>query len=188
MSLFHSIYYKETNIRLRSVIKLNTNTLKSKISIKILLVNTNTYSYMAPPPIGIAYSIGTLSKTEHQFIIIDLMFDKHPENTLISTINNYKPDIIGYSIHHLDNQSMSESTNPLPAIKKYINAAKYRNIITILGGTGFSYLPQEMLNYLEADYGIWGQGETSFVSLVKSLKKNNWIKAFPVLYGKKTIQ
>ena len=39
----------------------------------------------------------------------------------------------------------------------------------VLGGAGFSILPQPILNYLDADMGIQGEGETIFPELLRRL-------------------
>jgi radical SAM superfamily enzyme YgiQ (UPF0313 family) len=137
---------------------------------KILLVYTNRNRSTAPPPLGLAYLSGPLRDDGHEVEILDVMFAKNPQNVLIKTIRRFRPEVVGFSIRNLDNQHMVNSSHPLPEIKKYVACARNERIITVLGGTAFTTLPREMLEYMEADYGIAGQGESSLPLLVKSLK------------------
>lgn len=42
--------------------------------------------------------------------------------------------------------------------------------MTVLGGSGFSIMPEEILEYTHADYGIYGPGEYSFIRLLRSIE------------------
>jgi radical SAM superfamily enzyme YgiQ (UPF0313 family) len=143
---------------------------KSGALMRVLLVYTNTYRSTAPPPIGLAYLAGPLQDNGHQVVILDMMFAKNPQKSFLEKIRSFKPEVIGFSIRNLDNQHMMNSSHPLPEIKKYVTCAKNEGIITVLGGTAFTTLPREMLEYMGADYGIAGQGESSLPMLVNSLK------------------
>jgi len=137
--------------------------------VKILLVNTNRYKLLCSPPIGLAYLVPFLKEGGHKIELLDLKFSSRPLDDIENVINNIKPDIAGISIRLLNNYDMTNIVNPLPEIKKYVELIYSRNIITVLGGTAFSILPQEILRYMKADYGIIGQGEKSFRQLVDSL-------------------
>jgi radical SAM superfamily enzyme YgiQ (UPF0313 family) len=139
---------------------------------KILLIYTNQNRYLAPPPIGLTYLIPPLKKYGHQVSVLDLMLSDNPKNDLINIINEFKPQIAGFSIRNLDNQYMLKVKNNLPEIKEYVSLVKNKGIVTVIGGSAFSTFPSEMLEYMNADYGINGQGEGSFLTLVNSIEQN----------------
>jgi radical SAM superfamily enzyme YgiQ (UPF0313 family) len=50
---------------------------------------------------------------------------------------------------------------------------------TVVGGSGFSIMPQKILDYLEADFGIVGEGEEILPILVERLERNAEISGLP---------
>jgi Fe-S oxidoreductase len=151
---------------------------------KVLLIYTNRNHYLAPPPVGLSYLIPPLLKNGHQVKVLDLMFAKNPNRELEKTIAAYHPDLAGFSIRNLDNQSMLGLKNPLAEIKEFVAIARNKKVITILGGTAFTTFPREMLQFMQADYGIAGQGEESLPSLVDGLANHQLKSDIPGLVYK----
>jgi radical SAM superfamily enzyme YgiQ (UPF0313 family) len=142
----------------------------------ILLVNTNTYRFLVPFPIGLSYVATSLKKAGHQVSFFDCMFSKDPAHELGNAIATFKPALVGFSIRNLDTYSRSKPRSFLPPIRDLVSTAKRGKAIAILGGTGFTTLPEAMLEYMNADFGIAGSGETAIVSLADSLQagKPDW--------------
>ncbi len=42
----------------------------------------------------------------------------------------------------------------------------------VVGGSGFTLLPEEVLDFLGADYGVVGEGERAFLELLGELSGN----------------
>ena len=143
---------------------------RGKVMMRVLLVNTNRNRFLAPPPIGLAYLAGALRGGKHNFRVLDLMFSRNPERELRRMLDEYNPAVAGFSIRNLDNQSMLHTHSPLPEIQKFVSMAQDRKTITVLGGTAFTTLPVQMISYMNADYGIAGQGEDSLTELLESLE------------------
>ncbi|MHA2399390.1 MAG: B12-binding domain-containing radical SAM protein, partial [Promethearchaeota archaeon] len=55
----------------------------------------------------------------------------------------------------------------LPEFKSLVQNVKRQNIPVILGGSGFSAMPNEIIEYLNADYGITGPGEIVLPNFLK---------------------
>lgn len=91
---------------------------------KLLLVYTNRNRFLAPPPIGLTYLIPSLIEHGHQVQVVDLMFVKNPRHELEKAIDTFQPNVTGFSIRNLDNQSMLGLKNPLSEIKEYVDIAK----------------------------------------------------------------
>lgn len=138
---------------------------------KILLIYTNRFRYLSPPPVGLTYLVNPLKEQGHEVRILDLMFSKNPLLDIETVIQEFKPSLAGFSIRNLDNQNMLDLKNPLPEIKEFVAAVKSKGIITVLGGRAFTTMPEEMLEYMGADYGIAGQGEESLPSLIRALEQ-----------------
>lgn len=147
----------------------------------ILLIYTNRDNYLAPQPIGLAYLAAPLKRKGHNIKLLDLMFSKNPHRELNNTIDEFKPDIVAFSIRNLDNQYMLDLRNPLPEIKNYVELSRSKGLTTVLGGTAFTTFPKEMLEYMNADYGISGQGEESFPLLVEAIANDKHETRIPGL-------
>jgi radical SAM superfamily enzyme YgiQ (UPF0313 family) len=148
-------------------------------SMKILFIYTNTNRFLSPAPAGIAYLIPQLKRRGHQIKLVDLMYSENPMEDIDKEINDFKPDAAGLSIRNLDNHNMMSPDNPMLKIREYIGLIKRKGIKTILGGPAFTTLPEEMLKYLKADYGIAGQGEESLPQLIDMIKKNTLNRSIP---------
>lgn len=136
---------------------------------RVLLVNTNRNRFLTPPPIGLAYLASALGVRKYDYRVLDLMFSRKPQVELERALDEYSPSVAGFSIRNLDNQSMLHVKSPLPEIRNLVSIARNKGITSVLGGTAFTTMPAEMLDYMDADYGIAGQGEESFPDLLDSL-------------------
>ena len=155
---------------------------------RILLVYTNTNRTLSPPPVGLAYLMPPLVRAGHEVKVVDMMFAKDPVRELDRAIHEFRPDAAGFSVRNLDNHDMINPDNPLPAIKQCIGAAKSNGIPTILGGTAFSTTPKAMLKFMDADYGIAGQGEDSLPSLLQCIAQHRLDPSIPGLVWQKNGQ
>jgi radical SAM superfamily enzyme YgiQ (UPF0313 family) len=88
-----------------------------------------------------------------------------------SSVNAFPPDIIGLSIRNLDNVSYPKYISYLTFYRQIVKSfRKYSQAPIIIGGSGFALRPKAVLNYLEADYGILGEGELAFVKFIRAFK------------------
>jgi len=139
----------------------------------ILLVNPNTMKNPPVIPIGLEYLITTLEKYGHTGEILDLCFEDAPIKKLERILCKDSYDIVGFTIRNIDSAIFFNNEFFLPEIKKLVQCAKSYKIPVILGGSGFSAMPNEILNYLEADFGIIGPGEVILPHFLKQLQSNN---------------
>ena len=154
---------------------------------KVLLVNCNTEKAPYPiPPLGLCLLSASLEDTWN-VSIYDCMFDEGIG--LVNRVLQFKPDYIGFSIRNIDNTMPdncvyyvdNQISHIILPVKK-ITSAKI-----ILGGSGFSIFPQELMELTQADYGIIGEGETAFRQLLDSLDKGEDVFPFMnVLVGSGT--
>jgi len=145
----------------------------------VLLVYTNRDRFFYPPPIGLAYISEGLKQKGHKIKLVDFMFSKNPIKELENAIAEFNPEVIGFSIRNIDNQVMLNSDCPLYDIKSFIKLAKDKKIITVAGGTGLSAFPEKIVEFMDADYGICGQGEESFRMLLDKITEGNPVKDIP---------
>lgn len=145
----------------------------------VLLVYTNRDKFQYPPPIGLSYISSALKQKGHKVKLLDLMFSKNPLYDLEKAISEFSPEVCGFSIRNIDNQVMLDPYCPLNEIKEYVKLAKDKGLITVLGGTGLSAFPDRMVEFMDADYGICGQGEESIQMLLDKIPGGNNVDDIP---------
>ena len=88
-------------------------------------------------------------------------------------------------MRNIDDQS---SQNPLflPRNVKDIvnNCREYSHAPIVLGGAGYSIYPKSARTYLNADFGIQGEGEIAFPLLLNALQNNATQAPTPELFSK----
>ena len=167
----------------------------------ILLIDTNTSFYnLAFPvyPLGMDYLQGSLLEKGFEVQILDLSLaagfeignqeEQREEKiwqALAKTMEGKKWDIIGVGIRNVDSTYQWNSSHDgfnyyLPTIQKYlhwINSFNREQSPIILGGSGFSMMPEEILGFLGEDYkGLVGPGERAFPEMVKGLVEGTALK------------
>jgi radical SAM superfamily enzyme YgiQ (UPF0313 family) len=138
----------------------------------ILLINPN--SIKSPPviPIGLEYLATALERHHYGVKILDLCFSTTPKEDLRNIIEKETFDIVGFTIRNIDLANYFNNKYLLPPIKDLVQIIRNYNIPVILGGAGFSAMPKEILDYLQADYGIIGPGEIALPRFLELWKSN----------------
>jgi len=133
--------------------------MRDVIPVKILLISPNLSITPSPVyPIGLDYVAGAISP-RHEVQIADLN-EKTGLEGMKDAIRAYDPDVIGLSLRNIDNldafatKSYSSDYRRVAAAIRQTTGAKI-----ILGGSGFTIFPSELMEALDADYGIAGDGE-----------------------------
>jgi len=126
---------------------------------KILLISANTLTTPYPVyPLGMDY-VATAISPAHPVKMIDMnaMGDDGFPNDAIQAFN---PDIIGLGLRNVDNIDISAPEGYIGRYRKLVdNIRLVSKAPLVLGGSGFTIFPHEILNALEADYGVVGEGE-----------------------------
>jgi radical SAM superfamily enzyme YgiQ (UPF0313 family) len=149
--------------------------------VKILFINPNQYKHPPVPPLALEYLAGALDTTDHEAEVIDLCFEPDPFNALENKIRDFRPEIVGITIRQVDTALYPDNHFFLDEIKHYVSFCKQRELSVILGGSGFSIMPQRILSYTGADYGIAGAGEDALVYVLDTLVSGIHIP--PVING-----
>lgn len=126
---------------------------------KLLLVSTNTETAPSPVyPVGLDYVAGIASH-RHDVKILDLNENNSMEK-LTGLIDDFNPRLIGLSLRNIDNQDAFETKSYIDRYKLLISSIRsLTSAIIVLGGSGFTIFPTELMETLDADYGIVGDGE-----------------------------
>ncbi len=141
----------------------------------IALVNTNR---IKPPiaPIGLEYVAEALNQAGHDISVLDLCWEDHWEMAVGQFFNDVSPDLVGVTLRNTDDcafttrQSfLGEFTDIIQTIRKQTKSP------IIIGGVGFSTMPDQILTSCDADGGVWSDGEFAFVELANRIdRKEDW--------------
>lgn len=143
---------------------------------KVLLIDSNR---LIPPitPIGLAYLAASLKKEGHIVRILELCISEDVEKSISRCLSEFNPDIIGISIRNVDNVTYAHSVFYIPEIKQVVDCCKKLSVVKIiLGGPGFTLLPEKILNYCGLRIGIIGEGERTFPEVLRKIEKREDIK------------
>jgi radical SAM superfamily enzyme YgiQ (UPF0313 family) len=138
----------------------------------VLLINPNL---MRPPvtPVALDYICSALSRHSFRVDILDLSFAASWQHELDDYLQNRQPLLIGLSVRNTDDCYYLSHDFIIPRIKEIVDHIRQRtDRPMILGGVGFSVMPQGILEFLNVDLGIWGDGEWSLSDFVLRLSKN----------------
>lgn len=126
------------------------------------------------PPLGLCYLAAEVKKEGHQAKIIDMEAQGVSLASLLTMAESYRPDVVGVT-----------STTPLfHQAKRIAQKMKERmDIPLVVGGPHITVMPEEAMkdcNFF--DYGIYGEGEKTFIELVNALASKKQIKNIPGLF------
>ena len=152
---------------------------------KILLVSANILKTPYPVyPLGLDYVAGALD-ADCDVKIVDVNDLDFPSG-LETVVRNFSPDFVGVSIRNIDNTDAIHSCDFLAEYKSLIRQIRENTSVPIiLGGSGFTIFPREIMQALDADYGIVGEGER-LPLLLQALANNADVNLLPGIVTKKT--
>ncbi len=138
---------------------------------RILMISVNREMSPYPVfPIGLAYLAGPLTRAGHSLKVLDLCFASDPVSEVAGIVGEFGPDAVIFSIRNIDNVTFPSCRSYLEEIKAVIEACGSRAPV-ILGGSGFSLMPAELMAVLGGDYGVVGEGEEVVVDIVSLLAR-----------------
>jgi radical SAM superfamily enzyme YgiQ (UPF0313 family) len=144
---------------------------------RIALVNTNR---IVPPiaPIGLEYIAEVMSIERHDVLILDLCWEEEWQSAIASFFNDKSCDLIGVTLRNTDDCAFTTRQSFVDEFSDIVDEIrKCTNGLIVVGGVGFSTLPEEILRQSDADIGIWGDGEFAFTELARRLDRGlDWGK------------
>jgi len=148
---------------------------------KALLVNPNRMK-PAVAPLALDYLSSALMDHRFQVDILDLCFSLDWTQDIDHYFADNSPVVVGVSLRNTDDTSLGSQEFFIPKFKQISDYIKSRTLAPlILGGAGFSIMPEAILDYLELDLGIKGDGEHALPLLIKKLVSNQDYRSVPGL-------
>ncbi|MFH1296156.1 MAG: radical SAM protein [Bacteroidota bacterium] len=151
---------------------------------RVLLVNTNIEKFPYPiPPLGLCL-LASYLEPWYDVKIYDGVFNEG--RSLVDQVKSFDPDYIGFSIRNIDDVVADRTVFYIGDIlRDFIHPVQHvSQAPVILGGSGFSVFPQEIMEMTEADYGITGEGEEVFLEVLRCLDKEKPVDHLPQVFRK----
>ncbi|MCX7918818.1 MAG: radical SAM protein [bacterium] len=151
---------------------------------KILLVNPNLMKPVVSP-VALDYLGVALKHAGFEVSLLDLSFSKDIESDIRSTVSHDEFILIGVTVRNIDDSYYASQDFILEKTKGIINLIKkYSDTPLVLGGVGFSIMPELTLAYCEVDLGIIGDGELALPMLAERISKEYDYSEIPNLVYK----
>ena len=147
---------------------------------RVLLISTNR---CATPdivfPLGLSFLNAALRAAGHAVRWLDCLADAQP---LRAVLAEYRPDFVGLSLRNIDDVLIRKRETYFDQLGEICSAVRETHPCpVILGGSGFSIFPIQLLEATGADYGIQGAGEDSLPALLAALSHGADISRIPGL-------
>ncbi|MBJ6800969.1 cobalamin-dependent protein [Geomonas sp. Red259] len=129
------------------------------------MISTNRETAPQPVvPLGAAWVTEALQLAGFQVRFLDLCFLPDPVAAVADALAGFAPDGIALSVRNLDNCNLLAPKSYLRELREVVRLIKAHSEARILiGGAGVSILPHQVLEYLELDFAVVGEGERAAV-------------------------
>ncbi len=140
---------------------------------RVLLVSANQEKNPYPvAPLGLLFIANALKAAGCSVSLLDLCFSEDVGADIKAKVLEVSPDLVGVSIRNVDNLTFPQTVSYLPVVKNIVDKIKAATTTPIvLGGSAFSLFPEKILNYMQCDFGILGEGEDAMSELLASFER-----------------
>ena len=124
-------------------------------------------------PLGLLYLVSN-TPDRHEKVLWDLCFERNPHHLLSRNITEFSPELIAFGIRNIQNNLYTGIADNLNYYQELLQTIrKFSNAKIVIGGSGFSVMPAELMERLKPDFGISGEGERSFCQLLEQIESEN---------------
>ncbi len=127
------------------------------MNVLLISANTNTDPY-AVYPLGMDYVAGAISD-RHRVRVAD-MNTLDGVSALAAVIRDFEPRLVGIGLRNVDTTDTTNLQGFVDSYRELVATVRRAcRAVVVLGGSGFTIFPRQMMQYLAADYGVVGEGE-----------------------------
>ena len=139
---------------------------------KVLFLTLASPELIMPTlPLGVVCVATAAQRDGHDVKILELASGSDFKQMVANTIGSFAPDAFGISIRNVDDQSMRDTRFLLEPLKAIIaSCRRFSQAPVILGGAGYSMYPERLLEWLDGDIGIKGDGEAALPAVLDHLR------------------
>ena len=143
------------------------------MGLNVLLVNANRMK-PAVAPIGLDYVAQALDAAGHHVELLDLCFVPDAVSAIGERFATARPgpDLVGLTVRNTDDCYFASQESFLPLYHEVIGALRrHTSAPLVLGGVGFSVMPEGVMQRLGVRLGVAGDGETAAAALANALEQ-----------------
>jgi radical SAM superfamily enzyme YgiQ (UPF0313 family) len=136
---------------------------------RVLLISANGYDVpYAVFPLGLAQVNAALRAAGHETSWVDCLADAEP---IERKLDEFRPDFVGVSLRNIDDVAFKKRETFYGTLFGLCERIRQRSTARIVvGGSGFSIFPEQLLARSGADFGIQGEGEAGLLALLAALE------------------
>lgn len=137
----------------------------------VALLNTNR---IKPPiaPIGLDYVAEALNSAGISVQVLDLCWADDWDAAIADFLATTPFDLVGVTVRNTDDCSFTTRQSFMAEVTGMVRSIRQcTSVPIVLGGVGFSVMPEPILEVTKADCGVWGEGEFAFVWLVERMQE-----------------
>ena len=152
---------------------------------KILLISSNREWHPWPiPPIGACYVASNLERSGFDVQLLEILFTEDPSSVITEKILRFEPDLVGVSIRNIDNVDQQSPCFFLTDVKKDVidPIKRVTSVPIVIGGAAVSIMPERIMDFLDVDFGVFGEGEETMVQFARYLELNSDISSIAGLF------
>ena len=146
------------------------------LSNSVLLALTDPIVYPPVMPYGVGVLLSALAQKNVNSSAIWPHLDGSAIRSLRDRLHIERPAIVGFSFRNLDmagyHYSDTGDDHFLDELKSLVTEAKSTGAVAVIGGSGFSIAPREILEYVGGDVGFVGPSEIDFAEFCSRIIKN----------------
>ena len=138
---------------------------------RIALINTNR---IKPPiaPIGLEYVAEVLNADGHSVDVLDLCWEDDWRGALARFFKGTGYGLVGLTLRNTDDCAFTSRQSFLGDFADIVETVRnHTEGLIVVGGVGFSVMPEEVLRMCGADLGLWGDGDVSLRELVYRIER-----------------
>lgn len=133
-------------------------------------------------PLGLL-SVVASCPSRHERRVLDLCFEDEPRSALVRFLEQERPDLVAFSLRNLHGNDYGSPDANVAGYRMLLEAAReVTDAPLVLGGGGYSVLPERLLAELGADFGVAGEGERAFPALVDALEAGDDAPCLPGVF------
>lgn len=139
---------------------------------RILLISSNSCRTPYPVyPLGLGMIASALGRAGHDVHQFDFLESGESLEALEAALGQIDPGLVGLSIRNIDNVNLLNEQRYLDVAASVVRTIRGTSEApVVLGGSGFSLMPEAILGLTGAEYGVVGEGEESIVDLARRLE------------------
>jgi len=151
---------------------------------RVSLISCNTTLDPYPVyPLGMSMVAEAARIRGHAICEFDIYAQGSDESAIRKFIQTTQPEYVGLSLRNVDSANYNKPDAYIEDYKKVVRVIRETSSAPIiLGGSAFTIFPDLILEELEADYGVAGEGEGAFCHLLDQLEMDSG-NAYRIYYN-----